>query len=99
MQLIFAPDDSGTAQASGYASVPYTSSAEDETVIETTEDELATIFETAKSNGETLDGADETIDAAIDDPLAFRDFLILDPNGAIAFDSDYVRPTPDETQA
>jgi len=67
-------------------------------VIETSESTLKSVFEDAKSSGETLDGPDESIDAAIDDPLAFRDFLIL-VDGAIEFDSDYVRETPDGTSA
>ena len=98
MELIFTPDDSGTERATGYATVDYSSNAENETVVETSESNLSAIFETAKSAGETLDGPDETIDAAIDDPLAFRDFLIL-VDGAIEFDSDYVRETPDGTSA
>ena len=98
MQLIFSPDDSGTNRGSGYATVDYSSDSEEETVVETTESDLASIFETAKSNGETLDGADSSIDAAIDNPLAFLNYLVL-VNGTIEFDSDYVRPTPDETKA
>ena len=46
MELLFTPDNSGTDRGTGYATVDYSSSAEDETVVETTEDELSTIFET-----------------------------------------------------
>jgi hypothetical protein len=81
----------------GYANVPYSSDSEEETVVETTEEELTGIFETAKSNGGTLDGTDETIDAAIDDPLTFHDYLILDSNGALTFDDGYTRETADGT--
>ena len=97
MKLLFRPDDSGTDRGTGYATVDYSSSAEDETVVETTEDALANVFENAKASGGTLDGTDETIDAAIDDPLGFLDYLILDDSGSIVFDSDYVRETPDGT--
>ena len=97
MELIFEPDDSGTDRGTGYATVDYSSSAEDETVVETTEDELSTIFETMKSNGEVLDGAEASIDAAIDDPLGFLDYLILDTEGAVAFDDGYVREQPGPT--
>ena len=86
MQLLFTPDNAGTDRGTGYATVDYSSSAEDETVVETTEEELSTIFETMKSNGEVLDGAEASIDAAIDDPLGFLDYLILDTEGAVAFD-------------
>lgn len=99
MRLIFTPDDSGAVRAVGYSTVPYSSDDKDELVVETTDPKLASIFETAKSDGETLDGADSSIEAAIDDPLSYIDYLILDTNDAIAFDSDYVRETPDETQA
>ena len=95
MELLFTPDDRGTMKAFGYATVPYSSDDKDETVVETTEDDLGMIFETAKVDGETLDGADESIDEAVNDPLAFRDYLILDSNDAIAFDPDHVRETPD----
>ena len=98
MELIFTPDDSGTNRATGYATVPYSSEIENETVVETNESNLASIFKDAKSNGEMLDGADAAIDDAIDDPLAFRDFLIL-VDGTIEFDPDYVRETPDVTQS
>jgi len=90
MQLLFTPDDSGTIRATGYATVPYSSDSEDETVVETTEDTLTTIFENAKSSGDTLDGATESIDAAIEDPLAYRDYLVLE-GGEVVFDTGYAR--------
>lgn len=93
MELIFRPDDSGTIRACGYATVAYSSNANDETVVETTEDDLAAIFETAKADGGTLDGADGSIDAAIDAPISFLDFLILDADGTIVFDTSHVRET------
>jgi len=88
MQLIFAPDESETNRATGYATVPYSSDAENETIIETVEGDVVAIFEDAKASGKTLDGADESIDAAIDDPLTFRDYLVLE-DGSIAFDEGY----------
>ena len=93
MQLIFTPDDSGTTRARGYAIVPYSSNAEDETIVETTEVDLSTIFEDAKAGGGTLDGAKETIDAAIEEPLSFIDYLILNADGAIDFDDGHIRET------
>lgn len=61
-------------------------------VFETTEDDLVSIFEQAKSEGGTLDGTDASIDAAVEDPLAYRDYLVLE-DGEIAFDDGYTRPT------
>lgn len=96
MELIFTPDDSGKTRASGYATVDYSSSAENETVVETSEDGLASIFKTAKANGETLEGGDAPIEAAIDDPLSFIDYLVFDGE-AISFDSEYARdPNPED---
>ena len=97
MKLLFRPDDSGTDRGTGYATVDYSSSAEDETAVETTEDELSTIFETMKSNGEVLDGAEASIDAAVDDPLGFLDYLILDTDERLGFDDGYVREQPGPT--
>lgn len=91
-------EDGRKERCTGYTTVAY-SSDNDEILIETNTKILASVFEDAKANSETLDGPDESIDAAIDDPLAFRDFLILDSDGAITFDSDYARSKPDETQA
>lgn len=94
IEMIFTPDDSGTTRACGYATVEYSSSAENETVVETTEDDLTAVFEQAESNGETLEGADSPIDEAIEDPLSFIDYLVLDGD-TISFDSDYARdPDP-----
>lgn len=96
MQLIFTPDGSGTNRGSGYVTVEYSSDAEDETLVETTEDELAAVFEQAKADGGTLDGVDETLDDAIADPLAYRDYLVL-VDGAVEFDDAYVRETGDDS--
>jgi len=84
-------NDGGENRCTGYTTVPYSSDLENEMVVETTEDDLASIFEKAKAEGGTLDGADESIDAAIDDPLAFRDYLILDIDENIAFNGGYSR--------
>ena len=93
MQLLFTPDDSGTIRATGYATVSYSSDAEDETVVETTEEELVTVFQTVADGGTTeLPGTADSIDAAVEDPLAYRDYLVLE-NGEIAFDEGYTRPT------
>jgi len=90
MQLLFTPDSSGTIRATGYATVEYSSDAENETVVETTEGDLSTVFEDAKSAGESLNGAEEPIDAAIEDPLTYADYLVL-KDGEIAFDSGHAR--------
>jgi len=96
MYLIFNQDDQ-QERGAAYATIPYSSNTENETVVETTEDAIASIFEQAKADGETLGGADESIGAAIDDPLAFLDFLILDSTDTIVFDAGYVRETGDQT--
>ena len=90
MELIFTPDDSGTTRGSGYATVPYSSDSEDETVVETTQKNIATVFEEAKASGETLDGVDVSIDTAIEDPLTYTDYLVLE-GGEITFDPEHTR--------
>lgn len=93
MELIFTPDDSGTNRASGYATVSYSSDAEDETVVETTEEDLAAVFQAAADQGVTdLPETGNSIDAAVEDPLAYQDFLVLE-DGEIVFDDGYTRPT------
>jgi molybdopterin converting factor small subunit len=89
MYLIFNQDEQ-QKRGAAYATVPYSSNIENEAVVETTEDELASIFEQAKESDETLDGADVSIDVAIDDPLAFLDYLIL-KSDEIAFDPRHTR--------
>lgn len=92
MQLIFTPDGSGTTRASGYATVTYSSDSEEETVVETTEEELAAVFQAASDSGVTqLPETGDSIDAAIEDPLAYRDYLVL-KDGEIVFDEGYTRP-------
>jgi len=89
--------DGGSYRGEGWVSVEYSSTSENQKVTETTEEDLATIFEQAKSDGETLDGADASIDAAVDDPLRYIDYLILDSNDAIVFDPDDAREDPTST--
>jgi len=93
MQLIFTPDDGGATRATGYATVSYSSDAEDETVVEASEEELAAVFQAAADSGVTeLPKTGDSIDAAIEDPLAYRDFLVLE-GGEIVFDDAYSRPS------
>jgi hypothetical protein len=54
--------------------------------------ELSSLFKTANENEHTLSGVDDTMQAAIDAPLEYRDYLILTDDGEIAFDPDYTRP-------
>jgi len=96
MEVIF-KQKNGEVRCIGYSSVSYSSNDEKEIVVQTNEDELSNIF--ADSGVIDLPETDEPIDAAIDDPLAFRDFLILDSNDAIVFDPDYAREDPASTSA
>ena len=88
--IFYDEDGDGVLRMTGYAREGYQTTDENETLKETTEEELATIFQEAKDAGETLDGADASIDAAVDDPLSFDDFLVLESQ-EISFDTTYTR--------
>ena len=85
--LIFR-DKNGTYRPSGWARYGYSSDVETEQTAATSEDELSAVFE--QSDVDELAGTGEAIEAAIEDPLAYRDFLVLE-DGEIAFDDEYVR--------
>ncbi|AYM00281.1 hypothetical protein PhiH1_170 [Halobacterium phage phiH] len=87
---IFYDNGNGVPRMTGYAREGYQTTDENETLKETTEAALATIFQEAKDAGETLDGVDASIDAAVDDPLSFDDFLVLEGE-EISFDTTYTR--------
>jgi len=88
MYAIIDTEDGGRMH--GFSKVEVSTNNERFGVVETTEDDLTAVFEQAKTDGENLDRVDGTIDAAIEDPLAYRDFLVHQ-NGKIVFDSDYIR--------
>jgi hypothetical protein len=96
IQLIYTPDRTGTQRASGHATVDYWSDYGSERVIETTKADLVAVFKQANEDGHTLGGVDDTMQAAIDSPLKYRDYLILTDAGEIAFDPDYTRSKPSQ---
>jgi hypothetical protein len=83
---IFYSDGDGSPRMTGYARKGYRTTDENETLKETSEKALANVFQEAKDAGERLDGTDASIDAAVEDPLSFEDYLIL-VNGSIKFDN------------
>ena len=85
--LIFR-DKNGTYRQSGWARYGYSSDVETEQTAATSEDELSAVFE--ESGVDELAGTGDPIEAAIEDPLRFRDFLILE-DGEITFDDEYER--------
>ena len=73
----------------------------DQTVT-TTKQHLADLFQSADADTlagtrDNPDGEDDPIEAAIEEPLRFRDFLILE-DGEIAFDEEYVREGDEEDE-
>jgi len=82
--------DENSGRTLGYARTEYSSSASYETTVRTTEEDLVAIFEQVKSASGTLNGADASIDAAIEDPLSFTDYLVLEGE-TISFDEGYSR--------
>jgi len=95
MPMYLILNDDGRGSAVGYD--PYIPVRE---YIETTESKLSEVFENADADAlagtrDTPDGEDDPIEAAIGDPLAYRDYLIL-VNGEIVFDDEYARDVNDE---
>ena len=88
LTTIFEENDSGTVRMVGYVTVDYSSNNEAETIVESTESELTGIFEAAPVN--ELAGTGDPIQAAVDDPLSYRDFLVL-KDGEIVFDEEHSR--------
>jgi len=88
--VTFRLDNDSKYRGEGWVSVEYSSTSEEQKVIGTTEDELAAVFKNAKSSGGSLDGADASIDAAIDDPLQYLDYLTLEGE-EIVFDEMHSR--------
>lgn len=87
VNLIFKEKDD-VVRSIGYSSVSYSSNDDEEMVVETTEDELSSIF--GEADVDEVAGGDEPIEAAIEDALAYRDYLILE-DGEIVFDETYAR--------
>jgi len=83
-------DTENTGRMHGFSKVDVSTNNPRFKVVEVTEDELATIFKNAKDSGEILDGADASIDTAIDNPLTYRDYLILEGD-KIVFDAGHTR--------
>lgn len=88
IRAIFKSDETGAQRMIGYARTEYSSSDDGEVIVEATEADLAEIFEAAPV--EELAGADAAVEAAVDDPLSYRDFLVLEDSG-IVFDGGYTR--------
>jgi len=90
--ITFRADGSGSYRGEAWVTVEYSTSSSEQELVETNEDDLAEVFEAAKESGtDKLAGGGEPIEAAIDDPVVYRDFLILDDNGEIQFDEEYER--------
>jgi len=96
--ITFRADGSGSYRGEAWVTVEYSTSSSEQELVETNEDDLAEVFEAAKESGtDKLAGTGEPIEAAIDDPVAYRDFLILE-DGEIAFDDEYVREDEDDAE-
>ena len=84
-----------TGRIVGYTSVNYASNRTDRESVKTTESELSAVFDEA--DVDELAGTGEPIEVAIDDPLAYRDYLIL-VDGEIVFDDGYEREVDEDTE-
>lgn len=89
--ITFRPDDSGTYRGEAWVTVEYSTSSAEQKLIKTSEEDLSDIFEEASEAGvDELSDTGDPIEAAIEDPLAYRDYLILE-DGEIVFDTEYTR--------
>ena len=64
-------------------------------VMEVDKGDLSSIFEGV--DVDELAGTGQPIEAAVDDPLTYRDFLILE-DGEIVFDDEYEREVVEDTE-
>jgi len=94
VNIIFKEKD-GVLRSIGYSSVTYSSNDDEEVVVEMAEDELSNIFDQADVND--LPGTGEPIESAVEEPLRFRDFLIL-KDDEIVLDDEYVREDEDDAE-
>ena len=92
--LIFS-DKNGTHRPSGWARYGYSSDLDTEQTVATNEDELSAVFE--QSGVDELDGVDEPIEAAVDNPMDFLDFLLFEEE-EIVFNDEHVREGDDDTE-
>ncbi|QBI90042.1 uncharacterized protein ChaoS9_175 [Halobacterium phage ChaoS9] len=88
IQAIFKPDD-GTNRMVGHVSTEYTTDDESEILVETSIGELSEAFEDAPV--EELPDIGHPVNLAIENPLTYRDYLILE-NGDVVYDENYSRP-------
>jgi len=88
MQLIFKKNDDGTNRVTGAGKGLV--SVSDSQLVSTSEEGLSDVF--ANASVDELAGTGDPIEAAVEDPLAYRDFLVLE-NKEIVFDAEYVRPS------
>lgn len=83
-------------RCTGYASERYNhQESNSETLVQTTKNGLSEVFK--ESGVDELAGTGKPIEAAVEDPLAFRNFLILE-DGKIVFDGEYVYEDGDDAE-
>lgn len=75
----------------GWARNEYQNDADSEQPVDCAEEDITAAFERARDAGHSLAGVDESIDAAVAEPLDYVDYLIVESDGSVAFNADYSR--------
>jgi len=75
----------------GWAASEYANDAAAETPIDCAEEDITAAFKRARDAGHSLAGVDESIDAAVAEPLDYLDYLIVESDGSVAFNAAYSR--------
>jgi len=93
MALIKAIIDTSTSppRIVGWARNGYSNDADSEEPVDCAEEEIKTAFKRARDAGHSLAGVEESIDAAVAEPLDHIDYLLVDSDGSPQFNPDYSR--------
>ena len=90
MNLIITTSES-RRRAVGWARNEYSNDGADEEPVSCAEEDITAAFKRARDAGHSLAGVDEPIDAAVEEPLDYYDYLLVESDGSVVFNADYSR--------
>jgi len=83
-------DTEGENRVQGYSMLKTSTSNPRFDIVETVKETLSGVFQDAADSGHSLAGADAMIEEAVEEPLPFCDYLVLEDD-EISFDKSYER--------